>query len=160
LTSGEPLQSGPSGLQRFNVDALSQAGIAGVLLLEGINDLGLSNNTPAQIIAGYVQLINRAHAAGVKIWLGTITPASNAIVDGTVTAPHSEQYRQLVNAWTRSQHLADGVVDFDAALRDPANPSTLLPASASVDNLHPNLAGYQAMANAVDLGMLASTSCR
>jgi len=158
LTSGEPLQSGPSGLQRFNEDALSPAGIAGVLLLEGTNDLGLSNSTPAQIVAGYGQLINQAHGAGVRIWLGTITPAANAIVDGTLTAPHSEQYRQQINTWIRGQHLADGVVDFDAALRNPTNPSTLLPAYASVDNLHPNLAGYQAMADAVDLGMLASTT--
>jgi lysophospholipase L1-like esterase len=160
LTSGVPLQSGPSGLQRFNTDALSQAGIAGVLVLEGINDLGLSSSTPDQITAGYSQLISQAHAAGVKIWLATIMPASNAIIDGTASAPNSEQYRQQVNTWIRGQHLADGVVDFDAALRNPAAPSTLLPAYASVDNLHPNLAGYQAMANAVDLGMLASTSCQ
>jgi lysophospholipase L1-like esterase len=160
LTDGEPSQTGPSGLQRFNADALSQAGIGGVLLLEGINDLGLSSRTPADIIAGYTRLIDQAHAAGVRIWLGTITPAANSIVDGTVTAPDSERYREQINAWIRGQHLADGVADFDAALRDPANPSTLLPAYASVDNLHPNLAGYQAMANAVDLGMLAATSCR
>lgn len=160
LTDGAPLQSGPSGRQRFNQDALAQAGIAGVLLLEGINDLGLSSSTPAQIIAGYTQLINQAHAAGVKIWLGTITPAANAIVDGTITAANSEQYRQQVNTWIRGQRLADGIVDFDAAVRNPAKPATLLPAYASVDNLHPSLAGYQAMANAVDLGMLAAaTTC-
>lgn len=160
LTDGEPLQTGLSGLQRFDADALAKAGVGGVLLLEGINDLGLSSRTPEEIIAGYTQLINKAHAAGVRIWLGTITPAANSIVDGTGTAPESEQYRQQINTWIRGQHLADGVVDFDAALRDPAEPSTLLPAYASVDNLHPDLAGYQAMANAVDLGMLASAACR
>jgi lysophospholipase L1-like esterase len=160
MTSGEPLQTGPSGVQRFNADALAQAGIAGVLLLEGINDVGLSKSTPAQITSGYTQLINQAHAAGVRIWLGTITPAANALVDGTGSAPDSEQYRQQINTWIHGQNLADGFVDFDAALRNPARPSTLLPAYASVDNLHPNLAGYQAMANAVDLGMLASTSCQ
>ncbi len=160
LTDGEPSQTGPSGLHRFEEDALSQAGVGGVLLLEGINDLGLSGRTPADIIAGYTRLIDQAHAAGARIWLGTITPAANSIVDGTVTAPDSERNRQQINTWIRGQHLADGVADFDAALRDPADPSTLLPAYASVDNLHPNLAGYQAMANAVDLGMLAATSCR
>lgn len=159
LTDARPSQAGPSGLQRFNQDALSQAGIAGVLVLEGINDLGLVQSTPAQITAGYLQLINQAHAAGVRIWLGTIPPASNAIIDGTATAPNSEQSRQQINTWIRGQHLADGFVDFDAALRNPANPSTLLPTYASIDNLHPNLAGYQAMANAVNLTMLAATSC-
>ncbi|HEY3713465.1 MAG TPA: SGNH/GDSL hydrolase family protein [Jatrophihabitantaceae bacterium] len=160
LTDGEPLQTGLSGRQRFDEDALRQAGVSGVLLLEGINDLGLSSRTPEEIIAGYTQLIDQSHAAGVRIWLGTITPAANSIVDGTLAAPDSEQYRQQINTWIRGQHLADGFVDFDAALRDPADPSTLLPAYASVDNLHPNLAGYQAMANAVDLGLLASTACR
>lgn len=159
LTDARPSQAGPSGLQRFGKDALSQAGIAGVLVLEGINDLGLTQSTADQVIAGYTQLISQAHAAGVKIWFGTITPASNAIINGIGMAPNSERYRQEINTWIRGQHLADGFVDFDAALRNPANPSTLLPAYASVDNLHPNLAGYQAMANAVNLNMLAATSC-
>ncbi|MCK9929232.1 GDSL-type esterase/lipase family protein [Frankia sp. Mgl5] len=159
LTSGEPSQAGRSGLQRFDEDALTRAGVAGVLLLEGINDLGLTPATPEQVISGYTQLIDRAHAAGVKIWLGTITPASNAIIDGTGTAPDSENYRQQINSWIRGQRLADGFVDFDAAVRNPADPSTLLPAYASVDNLHPNPAGYRAMANAVDLRMIASAGC-
>ncbi|WP_347177208.1 GDSL-type esterase/lipase family protein [Parafrankia sp. EAN1pec] len=115
-------------MQRFDEDALARAGVAGVLLLEGINDLGLTPATPEQVIARYTQLIDRAHAAGVKIWLGTITPASNAIIDGTGMAPDSENYRQRINSWIRGQRLADGFVDFDAAVRDPADPSTLLPA--------------------------------
>jgi lysophospholipase L1-like esterase len=159
LADGEPSQTGPSGLRRFSADALSQAGVSGVLLLAGINDLGLSGKTSGEIIAGYTQLIDQAHAAGVRIWLGTITPAANSVVDGTGAAPDSEQYRQQINAWIRGQHLADGVADFDTALRNPADVSTLLPAYASVDNLHPNLAGYQAMADAVDLGLLASAAC-
>jgi lysophospholipase L1-like esterase len=161
LTGGEPLQTGPSGLSRFDRDALAQAGVAGVLALEGINDLGLSKSTPDQMIAGYTQLIQRTHAAGSKIWLGTITPASNALVDGTALAPNSETYRQQINSWIRSQTLADGFVDFDAALRDPANPSILRADYASVDKLHPNLAGYRAMADAVDLGLLSPVAgCR
>jgi lysophospholipase L1-like esterase len=157
VTSGTGSLMGPSGLERFATDALGQAGVAGVLLLEGINDLGLSQSTPSQVIAGYTELIGQAHAAGVRIWLGTITPAANALVNGTAAAPNSENHRQEINTWIRSQTLADGVVDFDAALRNPADPSTLLPAYACVDNLHPSLAGYQAMADAVDLAMLASS---
>ncbi|MBL7502186.1 SGNH/GDSL hydrolase family protein [Frankia sp. CNm7] len=159
LTGGEPLQTGPSGLARFDKDVLAQAGVAGVLVLEGINDLGLSRSTAEQLIAGYTQLIERSHAAGLKIWLATITPASNALVDGTLLAPNSETSRQQINSWIRTQTLADGFVDFDAALRDPADPSILRPAYASVDNLHPNLAGYQAMANAVPQDLLSSVTC-
>jgi lysophospholipase L1-like esterase len=156
LTNGEPLFSGPSGLQRFQTDALDVTGTDGVLLLEGINDLGLSGRTAGDLITGLTQAVSMAHAAGKKIWLGTIMPASNALFDGVLLAPESETYREQVNAWIRSQDLADGVVDFDAALRDPANPTVLNPAYAGPDNLHPNLVGYQAMANAVNLAMLTA----
>lgn len=148
LTSGEPLFLGPSGLQRFQRDALDVPGVKDVILLEGINDLGVPGTTatPSQLIAGYEQAIMMAHGAGVKIWLGTITPASNAIFDGTLLSPNSETYRETVNAWIRSQHLSDGIVDFDAALRDPSDPAIPNPAYAGPDNLHPNLLGYQVMA--------------
>ncbi len=158
VTDGEPLMLGLSGVQRFQQDALAVPGVKGVLLQEGINDLGLppQSTTPADLIAGYEQVIALAHADGVKIWLGTLLPASNAFFDGTVTAPRSELYRQQVNAWIRTQHLADGVVDFDAALRDPSDPHVLNPAYSGPDHLHPNLAGYQVMADTVSLSMLES----
>lgn len=160
LTGSLGSVTGPSGLARFQTDALDIPGVAGILVLEGINDLGLGNKvTPQQIEDGYTQLITKAHAAGHKIWLGTITPAANAIVDGTLFAPNSETYRQQVNTWIRTQTIADGVVDFDAALRDPAHPSQLLAAYAGPDHLHPNLTGYQKMADAVPLDLLAATPC-
>ncbi|AHH19661.1 putative lipolytic protein, GDSL family [Nocardia nova SH22a] len=159
LTSGEPLMLGPRGLDRFRRDALDQPGVTGVLLLEGINDLGLPPGSSASaMIDGYRQAVDAAHAAGKKIWLGTILPAANALVDGTLLAPASETSRQEINSWIRSHSAADGVVDFDAALRDPGNSSILNPAYAGVDNLHPNLAGYQAMADAVPLDLLASAA--
>lgn len=156
LTDGEPLMMGLSGLQRLHEDALDQAGVTGVILLEGINDLGLppSPATTAQMIAGYEQAVAMAHAAGKRIWLGTIMPASNAVFDGTLTAPQSEISREQINAWIRSQRLADGVIDFDAVMRDPANPAQLNPAYSGPDHLHPNLLGYQVMADAVDLATL------
>jgi lysophospholipase L1-like esterase len=158
LTNGEPLMLGLSGLQRFAADALDVPGVRGVLLQEGVNDLGLppETTTADDLIAGYQQAIAMAHAAGVRIWLGTLLPASNAIFDGAVVAPLSEHYREQVNAWIRGQHLADGVVDFDAVLRDRANPHVLDPSLAGPDHLHPNLRGYQVMADAVSLDMLAA----
>jgi lysophospholipase L1-like esterase len=88
------------------------------------------------------------------MWLGTVMPAANALFDGVLLAPQSESYRQQVNAWIRTQQLSDGIVDFDAAVRDPGNPSVLNPAYASPDNVHPNLLGYRVMANAVNLALL------
>ncbi|MGV9408438.1 GDSL-type esterase/lipase family protein [Nocardia sp. NPDC003693] len=156
VTDGQPLMLGPSGVQRFRRDALEQAGVAGVLVLEGINDLGLPPQANAdQLISGLRQLVAEARGAGVKIWLGTIMPAAYALVDGLATAPASEDARQRINEWIRTQSIADGVVDFDAALRDPGNPSVLTPGYSGPDRLHPNLAGYRAMADAVNLTMLA-----
>ena len=160
VTDGEPLMLGLSGLQRFQEDALDVPGVTGVLLQEGINDLGLppQTTTPADLIAGYEKVIALAHAQGVRIWLGTLLPASNAFFDGTITAPKSDLYREQVNEWIRTQHLADGVVDFDAALRDPSDPHVLNPAYSGPDHLHPNLTGYQVMADTVSLSMLEAAS--
>jgi lysophospholipase L1-like esterase len=149
---------GPSLVQRFARDALSQAGVRSVIVLAGINDinfgfvpphLGLDCDTPhvkvtaAELIAGYRDLIAQAHARGVRIDGGTITPAN--------LPPGREAIRQAVNLWMRSSHAFDGVIDFDAALRDPAHPSRLLPRFDSGDHVHPSDAGYTAMADAVPL---------
>jgi lysophospholipase L1-like esterase len=158
LTSGEPLLLGPSGLSRFERDALDQAGVSGILVQEGINDLGLPPQADAaSMIAGYQQLITTAHRHNKKIWIGTLLPASDAVVNGVQLAPRSETDRQQINTWIRNQTLADGIVDFDAALRDPADPAVLRDVYASPDRLHPNPAGYRAMADTVELSMLADT---
>jgi lysophospholipase L1-like esterase len=156
VTGGYSLLMGPSGVSRFEQDALDIPGVRGVILQEGINDLGIppAITTPSQLIAGYEKVIAMAHARGVKIWLGTLLPASNSIIDGPTSAPLSEIYREQVNSWIRNQHLADGVIDFDAALRDPNNPTILNPLYSSADHLHPNLLGYQVMADTVTLSML------
>jgi lysophospholipase L1-like esterase len=111
--------------------------------------LGVVN---AGIIPVYEQLILQAHEAGLKIYGATLTPfgGSNAIYGGDYGTPADEQQRQLVNAWIRTSGAFDRVIDFDKAVRDPANPTQLLPAYVG-DPLHPNDAGYQAMANAVNL---------
>lgn len=148
---------GPSALSRFDRDVLDQPNVRWVLLLEGINDIGGSGYawdakdkvSAQQLIAGMQTLVARAHARHVKVYGATLTPYG-----GSGWPYHSaagEQVREAVNAWIRHSGTFDGVVDFDKAVRDPAAPTRLLPAYDSGDHLHPNSAGYRAMAAAVDL---------
>jgi lysophospholipase L1-like esterase len=147
---------------RFERDALDQPGVRDIIVLEGINDFGFSALPPnpvidpvtdvsaAQVIAGYEQLIAQAHARGLKIFGGTLLPFKGA---GYYTAA-GEAKREAVNTWIRTSGAFDGVIDFDKLMGDPADPLTLNPAWDSGDHLHPNDAGYQAMANAISLDML------
>ena len=147
--------SGPSGLERLDADALVPAGARCLILLEGVNDIGRPSRhqyahqtvRAADLIAGYRQVIRRAHAAGLKAVLATVPPFEGA----NYFTPEGEATRQAVNAWLRGQTEADGVVDFDAALRDPVVPSRLKTTFHSGDWLHPSDAGYQAMAEAIPL---------
>jgi lysophospholipase L1-like esterase len=148
-----PAPGGPRGVDRFAVDALALAGTKTVVVLEGINDIGLGTGGSSAIISGLQQLIAAAHQAGVQIIGGTITPAGGDAAYNYGTAA-GEATRQAVNAFVRSGAF-DGVADFDAALRDPADPTRLAAAYDSGDHLHPNAAGYAAMANAFDLTLLA-----
>jgi lysophospholipase L1-like esterase len=149
---------GASAEARFGRDALDQPGVRDIIVLEGINDIGFSAVPPhpgtevtaAHIIAGYQQLIAQAHARGLKIFGATLLPFQGA---GYYTAA-GEAKREAVNAWIRTSGAFDGVIDFDALMRDPAHPSMINPAYDSGDHLHPNDAGYQAMANAISLKML------
>ena len=147
---------GRNALARFTHDAIVDSHPRVVILLEGINDIGFSQlpnsgcsspNTEvsaAQIIAGYRRLIAMAHAAGVRIIGGTLIPFQGAAYFSAA----GEAKRELVNQWIRTSGAFDGVVDFDRAVRDPANPLVMQPAFDSGDHLHPNDAGYQAMAAA------------
>ena len=146
---------GDSALTRFARDVLDLHGVRDIIVLEGINDIGDSAGSPAEIspaqmIAGYEQLIARAHARGVRIFGATLPPFRGA----RYYTPAGEATREAVNTWIRTSGAFDGVVDFDAAIRDPANPLRLNPAYDSGDHLHPDDAGYQAMADAVNLRML------
>ncbi|MDQ6775187.1 MAG: GDSL-type esterase/lipase family protein [Actinomycetota bacterium] len=156
LRSGVPTY-GLSGLSRFGTDALGQSGVTDVIVLMGINDIAL-RATASQLIAAYEQLISRAHAAGVAIQLGTLMPStgtpSPAYGDAAATS-----VREQVNQWIRTQRFSDGIIDFDAAVRDPRDPSVINPAYNGGDSLHLDLAGYDAMARAVDLASLARPNC-
>jgi lysophospholipase L1-like esterase len=141
---------GISAVSRLDRDVFSQTGVRTVVVLEGIND-AKSGTTSAQIIAGLQQIAAEAHAYGLWVVVGTITP-----FDGYsgYTAAY-EAVREAVNNFIRSNGGAfDAVIDFDAALRDPNNPLALAPAYDSGDHLHPNNAGYQQMANTVNIAQL------
>ena len=145
---------------------LGQAGVSHVIVLEGINDIGIPGyiagalagippQPPAStddIIAGHRQLITRAHERGLRIFGGTLTPwiGSRAFYPGYGT-PEGEIMRQAINAWIRTSGEYDAVIDFDAAVRDPEHPERFLPAYDGGDHLHPSAAGYRAMADAIDL---------
>lgn len=151
-------QRGVSALARFDRDVLLQAGVTHVIVLEGINDLGRAlgrarenpSLTASALIAGHRQLIERAHARGLKIYGATLTPSEGA---GNWTL-ELEAERQKLNEWIRTSAAYDAVIDFDAAVRDPRNPTKFLPQFNSGDSLHPNAAGYQAMANAITFNLL------
>lgn len=151
---------GPNALARFDRDVLVAPGAKWVVLLEGINDIGIPGTfglaqevvSADDIIFSYRQLIDRAHEQGLKIYGGTLTPFENTTIPGYYT-PAGEVKRQAVNQWIRTSGAFDAIIDFDKAIRDPGHPTRMLPFYDSGDHLHPNDAGYQAMANAIDLGL-------
>ena len=151
---------GPNALARFDRDVLARPAAKYLLVLEAINDLGALSRIPdataaqhadlqARLIAAYQQIITRAHAAGLTVIGGTLTPYVGSGYYHPDAA--SEADRQALNAWIRTPGHFDAVVDFDRAVRDPANPARMLPALDSGDHLHPSPAGYKAMANAIPL---------
>jgi lysophospholipase L1-like esterase len=149
---------GPNGLARFDRDVLSVPGLTHVIILEGINDIGQATSfgvaeqavSTEQLKAGLQQLIDRAHIRGVKVIGATLLP-----YEGTTFANYwnssGEGQRQAINAWIRDGASLDGVIDFDKAIKDPQKPTWLKAEYDCGDHLHPNDAGYKAMADAVDL---------
>lgn len=144
---------GTNALARFDRDVLAQAGVTHVVVLEGINDLGLGAPNPPPVsvlIAAHRELVERAHARGLKIYGATMLP-----FEGTTFAnywsPENDAKRRAFNEWLRTSGTYDGVIDFEAAIKDPAEPSKVAARFRAMDNLHLTDAGYQAMAAAVDL---------
>lgn len=148
---------GPSASARFDRDVLAQAGVRYVVVFEGGNDINhpgdsapLSETVTADdMIAGYRQLIARGHEHGLRVILGTITPFGGSVKPDV--QPAREAKRSAVNHWILTGNEADGTVDFSHAVADPAHPERIAAQFDSGDHLHPNDAGYEAMAGALDL---------
>jgi lysophospholipase L1-like esterase len=158
VLSDGAFQAGINALARFGHNVLSQPGVTHVIFMEGINDIGQARDNPTptaqDLIGGHKQLIERAHERGLKIFGATLTPFYGAAYYSEV----GERKRTALNEWIRTGNAYDGVVDFDKATRDPADPKKFNAAYDSCDHLHPNDAGYKAMAEVVDLALLRGGS--
>jgi lysophospholipase L1-like esterase len=147
--------TGASALARLDRDVFSQPGVKYVIVLESINDIGRGATNPADavtaedLIGGFKQIIERAHGLGIKVIECTVPPYEGA----NYAREEGEAVRVALNNWIRTGHAFDGIADFESATKDPANPKRLRPEFDPRDHLHPNDAGYQAMANAIDLSL-------
>jgi lysophospholipase L1-like esterase len=163
LTNG----MGTNALSRFDMSVLSHPHVSTVVMMMGINDIGWPGKdaitpsdpepTAEDVIAGYKQIIDRAHDHGIRFVGVTLTPFVDTF-QGLPTSgyytPEKEKIREAVNDWIRANKTADGLIDFDKLLEDPKSPNHINPAYDCGDHLHPNDTGYQAMAKAVDLTVL------
>jgi lysophospholipase L1-like esterase len=144
--------AGVNALARLERDVLVQPAVKWVVFMEGINDVGLARQDPQpkpeEIIAGHKQVIARAHERGLKIYGGTLTPFEG-VTFANYFSEQGEATRQAVNQWIRTSKAYDGVIDFDALLRDSANPRKLRADIEAPDHLHMNDAGYKLMGDAV-----------
>ncbi|KAJ7666079.1 SGNH hydrolase [Mycena polygramma] len=155
LTDGK----GPNALGRVDRDILAQSGVKYAMIFEGVNDINKAAATTEvqtvigeRLIAAFKQIATRVHVAGIPIFAATITPFSAPANDSS-TSSVREATRQRVNAWIRTSGVFDAVIDFDKVVADPAVPSQLIPTFNSGDFLHPNVAGYTAMAAAFPLDL-------
>jgi len=155
--------AGISALARFERDVLSQPAVSHVVVFVGINDIGWPGTaiepngivrTADEIIAGYKQLVERAHLRSIKVIGSPLTPFENAFAgmpnQGYFTV-EKEAKRQAVNNWVRTSGAFDGIIDFERVLADPTHPTAIAAAYDSGDHLHPNDAGYKAMGESIDL---------
>jgi lysophospholipase L1-like esterase len=148
---------GPNALARYDRDVLAQPGVKYVIVLESINDIGTLHDpnrpdyklTAEDLEQGLLQIVARSHENGIKVFGATLTPYQGA---GYYT-DQGEKIREQVNTWIRTSGAFDGVIDFDKATSNPAEPLRFLPDFDSGDHLHPKGTGYAAMGNAVDLGL-------
>jgi lysophospholipase L1-like esterase len=144
---------GPTAMQRFARDVLGQRGVRWVIVFEGVNDIGGASgqSVATNLINAFTQFVDMAHAAGVKAYGVPITPFGGSSYD---SADH-QTARTTVNEWIRPGGKFDAVIDLDAAVRDAANPMNLAAAYDTGDHLHLNPAGYQKMADTIDLVLFA-----
>ena len=142
---------GPSLLSRLNADVLRNPGVTDVVLLEGANDIGQTSGVTANdVIHGLDKALRQIKAKGLRAYIATLTPMRGTILE-TYGSPAADALRRQVNNWIRNKAPADGVIDFDAALRDPSANGQLQSRYDSTDHLHPSTAGYRRMAAAIPL---------
>ena len=144
---------------RLDRDVFATPGVTDLIVLEGINDIGVGGRTIEgvtypmivfdELVAAYLQIIERAHERGVKVIGGTLLPFRDAFF----FSDEKERTRQSINAWIRNGGAFDGVIDFDAVVRGPGDSSALRPEFDTGDHLHPNHAAYRTMGEAVDLSL-------
>ena len=156
-------QFGPAALARLDRDVLAVPGATSVIVMESINDIGHPTSaglaeqavSADEITAGLAQIAERAHAHGLKVYGATLTPYAETVFPGYFS-PEGEAKRQAVNSFIRTSRSFDGVVDFDAVVRDPSKPDHILAAYDFGDHLHPNDAGYKKMGEAVNLELFGT----
>ena len=155
--------AGPNALARFDREVLAQPGVTHLIVFEGINDIGMPalSGDPAQFVsadeligAHERQLAERAHEHGVVAFGATITPFEGSMA----YSEEGEAIQEAVNDWIRTGGAFDAVVDFAEVVRDPGQPTRLLPTFDSGDLLHPNDAGFKVMAESIDLALLRPSS--
>jgi lysophospholipase L1-like esterase len=156
LLEDDPERDGDSPLTRFERDVLAPTGVTDVVLHIGTNDIAFGHNA-TEIVGGLTAYVARTRAEGRRIYLTTITPSA-AGAHGTRGAAST---REAVNTWirVRGSQMVDGVFDFAAAVADPQDRDRLAPAYDSGDGLHLSAAGYQAMADEVDITRLSGSPC-
>jgi lysophospholipase L1-like esterase len=138
--------AGPAGLRRLEEDVLSRPNVSHLILLEGINDISYEQATAEKLIAAYEQVIDRAHAKGIKVIGATLLPIQNSRKD----TPANEATRQAVNKWIRDARRFDAVLDFEKVIQDPQNPFSIRK-DLTMDYVHPNTEGYRLMGESVSL---------
>ncbi|MFB7330216.1 SGNH/GDSL hydrolase family protein [Streptomyces adustus] len=141
--------SGVSALHRLDRDVFAQTSVRTALVFEGVNDLR-AGTTASRLVAGLREIADRAHDRGVRVLAATVLPCGGS----SRCTPAVDAERAEVNTWIRDSGVFDGVLDFDAVLRDPARPTRMLPGYDSGDHLHPGDAGLAALADSVDLALL------
>ena len=152
-------ERGDSGLRRFDRDVLAQPGVTHAIVMLGTNDLRNRHARPGeevtadQMIAGMHQMAVRAQARGIKLFAATLTPFGNETFLPGAWNPEREKHRVAFNTWIRESGALDGIVDFDAALRDPEHPTQMLPEDDCGDGLHPSDSGYCKMGEVIDLAL-------